>query len=306
MAPPAGTSAPGWNLDPVLLGVAVFVAIAYATRARNLARDDRPVRPARQASFFTGLAILVLALVSPVDQLGEERLFYVHMVQHLTLVDLAPLALVIGVTGPILQPVLRLGAVRRLRALAHPLVALPLWVLAVCFWHLPALYQAALQSAFLHGLEHLSFFAAGLALWAAVIEPLPGPAWFGAGPKAAYVLVVRGVGAVLGNVFIWAGQPVYPDYAEGERLAGVSPLTDQTIGGAIMFTEGAIVTLVVFAWLFLRWSDEAEMRQSLTELGHDRRVAVRAARYRRRALARAPRPPLARQGHGRPRSGPPP
>jgi cytochrome c oxidase assembly factor CtaG len=231
------------------------------------------------------------------------------MIQHLMLGDIGPLLLVLGVTGPILRPVLVLRPVQALRPLAHPLVALPLWVILISMWHLPALYQAALTSDAVHALEHLSFFVAGMAMWAAVVEPLPGPTWFGNGAKAVYVLLVRTVGAVLGNVFIWAGQPLYPDYAPKESLAGISPLTDQTIAGAIMFTEGAIVTLVVFVWLFLRWTNEAELQQALLDRGHDLRTATRAARYgRRRHLdreLRRPSPP-ARPAHDLRRSAPPP
>ena len=123
-------------------------------------------------------------------------------------------------------------------------------------------------------------------MWAAVVEPLPGPAWFGTGWKAVYVLAVRTVGAVLASLFIWAERPFYPSYAAGERIWGIHPGADQAIGGGIMFLEGGVVTLVVFAWLFLRWQRDAELRQALEDLGHDPDAAARAARYRRSALAR--------------------
>jgi cytochrome c oxidase assembly factor CtaG len=255
------------------------VGTAYGIRVRNLRRADRPVRWWRQASFYCGLAILLAALVSPIDTIGESRSFYVHMIQHLMLGDLAPLALVVGLTGSILRPVLALPLVGRLRVLAHPLVALPAWTIAFYVWHLPAAYQAALANSEVHTLEHLSFFCTGLMIWAAVIEPLPGPAWFGNGAKAAFVLVMRTLGAVLATIFIWAGTPLYPDYAAGERAWGIGPLTDQSIGGLIMFTEGATVTLIVFAWLFLRWTRESELRQTLIEGGRDPVRAGRAARY---------------------------
>jgi cytochrome c oxidase assembly factor CtaG len=299
----------GWSVDPVLIFSAAFVAVAYRIRARNLAREGRPVALGRQLCFATGLVIIVLALVSPIDTIGENRLCYVHKIQHLMLGDLGPLFLVLGVTGPILRPVLVLSPVRALRPLAHPLIALPLWVIVISMWHLPALYQAALDSDAVHALEHLSFFAAGLAMWAAVIEPLPGPSWFGTGPKAIYVLLVRVPGAILGNIFIGAGQPLYPDYASGERAAGITPVTDQTIAGAIMFTEGAIVTLVVFAWLFLRWTREAELQQTLLDRGHDARAATRAARYGRRRLLDREGPPPSPRARPAPdlhRSAPPP
>ncbi len=288
---PSGSAAvTGWSLNPLQLWGLPFLAAAYAVRTRRLHREGRPVSGARQASFYLGIAILALALVSPVDTIGEERLFWVHMVQHLMLGDLAPLFVVLGLTGPILRPVLAVPGVKRLRVLANPLVALPVWVLCFYAWHLPALYQAALSHEGLHALEHATFFFSGAMMWAAVIEPLPGPEWFGTGAKAVYVLVVRTLAAVLASVFIWAGTPLYPHYAAGERMSGIAPLTDQTIGGLIMFTEGAIVTLVVFAWLFLRWVGDAELRQSLVDRGHDPAIALRAARYHRRRLPAEARP----------------
>jgi putative membrane protein len=173
--------------------------------------------------------------------------------------------------------------------LAHPAVALPLWALNLYLWHLPVLYEAALRHDVVHALEHALFFTTGALMWAAVVEPLPGPAWFGSGWKSVYVLVVRTLQGILANVFIWSGHAFYDFYAAGERRSGISPETDQTIGGAIMFVEGAIVTLAVFAWLFLRWTREAELAQRLVDSGHDPGQSARAARYGRSALARRAR-----------------
>ena len=290
MTPGLFAAAGGWTLDPLQLASPLLLAAGYAYRAADLSKRGRAVPVARQVSFYTGVVILVLAVVSPVDTVGEERLFWVHMVQHLMLGDLAPLAIVIGLTGPMLRPLLAVAWVRRLRALAHPLVAFPLWAVNLYAWHLPALYEAALAHPAIHALEHLLFFTTGALMWAAVLEPLPGPVWFGNGWKAVYVLAVRTAQAILANVFLWSGSAFYGRYAAGERTSGVKPLDDQAIAGGIMLVEGAIVTLAVFAWLFLRWTREAELRQRLVDRGHDPAVAARAARYGRSALARRPPP----------------
>lgn len=256
-------------------------------RTRTLARRGRHVPAGKQAWFYGGIGFLLLALVSPLHSLGQDRLFYAHMVQHLLIGDIAALAIVLGLSGPLLRPVLALPLLRHLRGLAHPLVALPLWTANLFLWHIPDLYQAALAEGFVHALQHALFFTTGALMWAAVVEPLPGPAWFGTGPKAIYVLVVRTAGAVLASVFIWGERAFYPWYAAGEARSGIAPVTDQTIGGLIMFTEGSVVTLVAFGWLFVRWIREAELRQTLVDRGHDRQTAARAARYGRSALARA-------------------
>jgi cytochrome c oxidase assembly factor CtaG len=263
---------------PVLL-----VGLMYAVRVRRLARRGRPVAAAKQAWFYGGLAVLLVAVASPLHELGEKRLLYAHMAQHLLLGDIAALAIVLGLDGAILRPLLAFPPVARLRFLAHPAVALPLWVVNLYVWHLPALYEGALAHDALHALQHQLFFLTGVLMWAAVVEPLPGPAWFGAGLKAAYVLVVRAAGAGLANIFIWSGHAFYSSYAPGERAEGITPLADQTIGGSLMLIEGGVVTLLTFGWLFLRWIREAELRQGLLDAGATPAAATRAARYATRA-----------------------
>jgi putative membrane protein len=270
-------------LDPLQVLVLFVATLTYARRSRTLAGRGRAVPASRQASFYAGVALLVVALAPPLDTLAHGR-FYGHMAQHLLIGDLAALAIVGGLTGPVLRPLLAIPVLRPLRVLAHPLVALPLWAANFVLWHVPALYAAALEDAAVHALQHGLFFATGALMWAAIVEPVPGPAWFGNGAKAVYVLAVRAVGTAVATVFVWAG-PLYPGYAGDERV-GLSPAADQATGGLIMFLEGSVVTVVAFAWLFLRWTREAELRQTLVERGHDPRAAARAARYGRSALAR--------------------
>jgi putative membrane protein len=258
-----------------------LVGFLYARRARRLARRGTPVPAGRRASFALGLAILLVAVSPPLERLGEQRLFAAHMLQHVLLGDLAALALVAGLTGPMLRPLLALPPVERLRALAHPLVALPLWGASLFLWHLPALYEGAIRHDALHALEHACFLGFGMLMWAPVVEVLPGPAWFGTGWKLGYVVAVRMLEAVLGNVFFWAGAPIYDTYADAPRIWGISALADQGYAGGIMMVEGSLVTLGALAWLFLRLAREGELRQELLERGLDRRAVDRAVRYGR-------------------------
>jgi cytochrome c oxidase assembly factor CtaG len=230
--------------------------------------------------------VTVIALVSPLDWYGENRLLWAHMIQHLLLGDIAPLLVVLGLTGAILRPLLAVKPIRSLRALGHPLIALPLWTANLYVWHVPALYQAALRHDEIHALQHFCFFLFGALMWAAVIEPLPGPAWFGNGWKALYTLAVRTAGMVLAFVLIWVNHPLYDYYVTIQRGTGTSTLSDQRAAGAIMFIEGSVITLVAFAWLFIRFIRELEIRQRLVEQDLDEAVAARAARYGRAARVR--------------------
>jgi putative membrane protein len=211
----------------------------------------------------------------------EDELFFVHMLQHVVLGDLAALAFVLGLTGPLLRPVLAVGPISRLRVLAHPLVALPLWAVSLYLWHVPALYEAAVEHDAVHALEHLSFFGTGVLMWAAVVEVLPGPEWFGTGWKFGYVAVVRVLETVLGNVFVWSGDVIYDVYDDGTERFGIGPLQDQGLAGTIMMVEGSVVTIGALAWLFLKLAQEGELRQRLLEEGLDPRAVRRAVRYGR-------------------------
>jgi putative membrane protein len=275
-----------WAFEPQQLLPLLFLAVAYGRRAQRLAAKGRPVRSIRVASFYAGIAVAAVALVSPLDWYGENRLLWAHMIQHLMLGDLAPLLVVLGVTGAMLRPLLARKPIRRLKGLAHPLVALPLWIVDLYVWHAPFAYQAALRQAGIHALEHACFFYFGALMWAAVIEPLPGPAWFGNGWKAVYTLAVRTAGAVLANVFIWENHALYSYYVAVQHGTGISTVSDQRAAGAIMFIEGSVVTLLAFAWLFVRFTSELEARQRLVEQHGDERLAARAARYGRSARVR--------------------
>ncbi len=266
----------------------VLLGAAYAQRARTLAVRGAPVPRRKIWLFATGLVLVAIAL-SPLFEAWGERTFTFHMVQHVVVGDLAALALVAGLSGALLRPVLALKTVDRLRVLAHPFVALPLWAANLYVWHLPALYEGALRHDALHALEHLCFLGFGALMWAPVVEVLPGPAWFGTGAKFGYVVAVRLLETVLGNVFFWAGSVVYGVYATTERLWGMSPLADQATAGAVMMVEGSLVTLAALAWLFLRAAAEGELRQELLDRGLDPRAVNRAVRYSRAEELPGPR-----------------
>jgi len=266
-----------------LAGIAVL-ALAYARRASTLSARGRPVPAWRVACFGAGLLLILAGMASPLAHIGEELLL-AHMAQHLLIGDLAALLLVLGLTGPVLQPLLSIGAIDRLRVLTHPLVAFPLWLAGLYLWHLPALYQAALTSDPLHALQHLCFIGLGVLMWMPLVGPLPQPAWFNLPAKLGYVVAVRLAGTVLGNVFMWSNQVLYPDYASGEARWHISPLTDQGIAGVIMTAEGGLVTLGLLAWLILIWAKQDTERQRLLDLADRAGVPLDEARAARAVAA---------------------
>jgi cytochrome c oxidase assembly factor CtaG len=278
-----------WTFDPAALTLIAASGFLYYRRAATLAARGTPVELWRRLVFGLGLALAFLAVASPIHELGEKQFFFVHMIQHILLGDLAPLCFVAGLTGPLLRPVLALPAVMRLRFLILPYVALPIWAVNLLLWHLPSAYEAALHHTAIHAFQHLLFFTCGCLMWAPVIEVLPGPEWFGTGMKLAYIVAVRLVETVLGNIFVWSGGAFYSTYLHLVHRWGISPHADQGIAGGVMMLEGSLVTLGVLAWLFLRWARESEERQQLLDQGVDRRAATRAVRYGRGSELSGPR-----------------
>jgi cytochrome c oxidase assembly factor CtaG len=278
-----------WSFEPLQIVPTVVVAYLYVRRMRTLAGEGRPVSGWRQASFWTSMTLIVLALNSPIDALGEQHFFFLHMTQHVLIGDLAPLCFMVGLTGQVLRPVLAFHWVERLRILAHPLVALPIWAVNLYVWHIPYLYDAALHHDAVHALEHFMFFTCGCLMWAPVVETLPAPAWFGTGMKLGYIVAVRVVETILGNVFIWSGGVFYTAYEHPVNRWGISAHADQGIAGGVMMLEGSLVTLGALAWLFLRWARESEERQQLLDPGVEQRAATRAVRYGRGSELSGPR-----------------
>jgi putative membrane protein len=261
------------------LGPLAILALLYARRARTLAEEGHPVPGWRQACFYGGFVVIGGALTS----LGSasEDLLWVHMIEHLLLGDIAALLIVLGLTGPLLAPVLRIRFFDRLRMLSHPAVAFPLWAIDLYVWHLPVLYQAALRHPGVHALQHVMFLGLGINMWMPLLGPLPTPTWFGNLAKLIYIVAVRLTGTVLGNVFLWSGSVFYPYYLKGDAHYHISPIADQNIAGAIMMVEESILTLGLFCWLFLRTARETEERQDLVEFAHSRGLELtdeRAAR----------------------------
>ena len=266
------------------LGPLLILGVLYARRVRTLVEDGHPVPGWRQACFYGGFVVIGAALTS----LGaaSQDLLYVHMIEHLLLGDVAALLIVLGLTGPLLAPILlaEFHSVRffdRLRALTHPAVAFPLWAINLYVWHLPALYQAALRHSGVHAIEHAMFLGFGIAMWMPLFGPLPTPSWFGNLGKLIYIVAVRLTGTVLGNIFLWSGTVFYPFYLKGDAHFHISPIADQNLAGAIMMVEESILTLGLFCWLFLRAANESEERQELLDYAHSHGLELsdeRAAR----------------------------
>jgi cytochrome c oxidase assembly factor CtaG len=274
----------GWSQAGLSTVLVAVYAVPYAVRARTLARRGRPVPAWRRACFAAGLVLLAFAVSPPMDRWADERLS-LHMLEHVLLGDLAPLLIVLGLTGPLLAPALRrFGG---LRGLGHPVPALALWVAGLFLWHLRASYELAVDHDLVHVAQHACFFVFGANLWLALLGPLPKPAWFGNGARLAYLLAAWVAGAALANAFLWASHPLYPHYAATAAAAGRSALADQAAAGGVMLVEQSTVVFVLLGWLLARTLRDAGRRQELAELAARQGVALDARRIARAVAAEA-------------------
>jgi len=268
------------QIAPLQIAPAFAFGVMYFVRARTLAERGAPVASWRQWCWYGGLAIIVLALCSPLGPLSEE-LFLAHMSEHLLIADLGALVLVLGLTGPLLAPLLRAPVLGWMRGLSHPVPAFGLWAVDLLFWHLVGPHEAAVRNDTVHALQHMLFVGLGINMWLALLGPLPKPAWFGNAAKCGYIIAVRLTTTVLANIFVWSDHAYFGVYAAGERAHGISPQSDQVVAGSIMMVEGSILTLCLFCWLFLRSASEGQERQELLDLAVAGGVALderRAAR----------------------------
>jgi len=243
-----GPGAWSWNAE-ALVPVALAGLYLVGTRGESTR--------GRTAAFLTGCALLVAALVTPLDTLAREYLVWAHLLQNVVLAEWAPLLVVLALPPALAAAVTRPGVTR---ALTHPAVALPLWLANYMLWHLPWIYDAALRhpGSLLH-LEHACYFLTGILMWWSVVQDAPHE--LGAGTRAGYVFAAFVLGSPIGLVMALVPDAIYDFYVDAHhRVWGLSPIEDQQIGGILMAVEQAVVFFAVFAYWFVRFLAEEERR----------------------------------------------
>jgi putative copper resistance protein D len=238
----------------VVVAVLLFVQASLRLRARgraDLAGWDRA------ALFGLGLALILVALVGPLDRIADNSLLSAHMAQHVLIGDAAPALLLTAVRGPllvfmlpvpVLAPIARSTRVRALLATAlRPRVAFGLWAANLAVWHVPYLYDLALRHQDLHDAEHLCWVTFGLLVWTLLVDP-GGHGRLTVGGRVALAAAMFGAGQILTDVLVFSFHPLYPAY---HGAYGLSARTDQQLAGVVMMVE-QLLTLGTLAALLLR------------------------------------------------------
>ena len=261
-----------WFADPAVIAPLALIVVIYVRRFREARRESggRGATWVHALAFAGGMLALFAALVTPIDGLGEDYLFSAHMFQHVLLGDIAPLLLLLSVSRVILRPVTRrlMGVERALGPLASPITAIVIWLGTMYLWHIPALYDAAIQHPLVHALEHLSFFAAGIALWWPLVQPIPMRHGLTGLQPLAYIAGAKGGLAALGLVLAWSSTAFYPFYEDAPRIWGLTAVEDQNVAGVIMMVEQSLTLVMVLVWVFVRMltrSEEEQLRRERLE-----------------------------------------
>jgi cytochrome c oxidase assembly factor CtaG len=237
------------------------LTVIYVRRWREV-----DASPWRLASFLGGMALVILALASPIDKLGEQ-LFFMHMIQHLLLLDLAPILVMLGLTKVILRPLTRrlVRVERAVGPLAHPIFAIALYVAVMCVWHIPSVYDAALEHSVVHVLEHLCFGLAGGLYWWHLLSPIRARQRLGGMGPIVYMLATKVLVGLLGIMLAFAPHAIYDFYERQPGYWGLSAHDDQAVGGLVMALEQSIVMGIALTFLFVRALGESEREEERAE-----------------------------------------
>jgi cytochrome c oxidase assembly factor CtaG len=257
-----------WSLAPgVVLALVVYLAL-YVWRWVQSRTPHEPHPPSgwRLAAFVSGIVALVAALLSPIDTLAEQILA-MHMVQHVLLLDVAPVLLILGFTKVLLRP-----ATRRIHAieqragfLASPLFAVVLYSASMWVWHIPSLYDAAAQHSGVHVLEHLSFTGAGFLYWWHLLSPVSTRLPREGMTPLVYMVSTKATVGFLGILLTFAPGAIYGYYQRQPEYWGLTPDSDQALAGVIMALEQSIVMGIALVVLFTRMLTESEKAEQRAE-----------------------------------------
>ncbi|GHO89576.1 cytochrome c oxidase assembly protein [Dictyobacter formicarum] len=264
-----------WNWQPsIILGTAIILGlyIYLVGPIREKYQLGEPVKSRQAVLFFAGVYCIFFALVSPLDELGDAYLFSAHMVQHLLLTIVAPPLMIVGTPGWLFQSLLNRRIIYKVgRFLTYPAVAFVIFNVNFWLWHAPALYDATLYDPNLHILEHITYIVTGVIYWWPVFSPLQ-EGWprLSMGGQLLYIFL-GGMPTVLLGAGLTFMDPLYEPYIHAPRAWGLSPATDQQLGGLIMWIPANIAYIIVASVFFIRWMQAQDEKQRMEE---ERRYAA--------------------------------
>jgi putative membrane protein len=251
----------GWDFEPSVVVGCVALAVVYIALTRRR-------KAAGTAWFLSGVLVLLLDLISPIDALGDEYLFSAHIVQHFVLALIVPPLLLRGIPRWMGEAALERPWLARVeREVAQPPVAWLLGAGTMMVWHVPAFFNAALASEGLHIVQHLSFLVTGVIFWWPVLSPVE-QRRLGPIPAISYLFSACVSCSLLGAALTFARPGLYPAYLNPRDTLGIlgmlrqdwglDPKNDQQLGGMLMWVPGCFVYLSGILGIVARWYGRSE------------------------------------------------
>ena len=258
-----------WTFSPsVIVGVAA-ACVAYVWAWRRARQPGMPHPPGhgRLALFAGSMLTVLVALVSPIDALSDD-VMVIHMVQHVLLLDVVPIMFILSLTKGLMRPVTRRLTVIEERAgfIAHPVFAVTLYIGMMGLWHIPRMYDLALEHSEIHVLEHMCFLTAGMLYWWHLLSPIKPRAGFSGMGQIVYMAVTKFFVGLLGIILVFSPHALYAWYEDHPHYWGLSVHADQSRAGAVMALEQSVIMAIALVHIIMRMFGDSEKEAQRQEL----------------------------------------
>ena len=239
----------------VLGGLYEWGARHVQQRARSAGADVPTLGRGQRVAFYSALFIIFASLNGPLHDLSDYYLFSAHMVQHLLLSLAMPPLMLVGTPGWLLRPLLEKRWIAGIaRAVTPPIRCFIIFNVVIALWHLPPLYNTAMEYHPVHIVQHLTFMAASVLMWWPFLSPLPELPRLAYPGQMLYCFLMVIPMSIIAIYIAMADHVLYPAYSIAPRLWGITPLSDQQIGGLIMWVPGGLLFYVVMTVVFFKWA----------------------------------------------------
>lgn len=254
-----------WKLEWVPMAAILALFFVYFRAAHQArARSSETVLTRGQAvRFVLGWSVIYTGIASPIDAIGEQYLFAMHMFQHNLFMYLAPRLILSGIPKWMLAPFIERYPLlqKGLRFVTHPIFACLAFNMVFTLWHIPFLYDWALRDRMVHNLEHITFISTALLMWLPIMGPLE--RYQLSYPKQMLYLLSLTVAQIPVFAYVtFSAYVLYPTYELAPRLIGVSALGDQQMGGVLMKLVSMGVFSFVFIGVFTKWYRSERQKES--------------------------------------------
>ena len=260
-----------WNWNPLPTLLLLLAAYVYLNGLSNWTRPSHPINKWQRASFFAGLFMIFIALQSPVANLAEHMLSF-HQLQHFLLRMAAPLLVLLGapltpmlrglppwILQGVVRPTVRHPLARAIyEKLTNPVISVSIFMGVLYLWQFPGGFNLALRNEFVHAFMHMTLMSSGFIFYWAVIDPAPRRSRVHYGVRVLYLGLIVLPNTLLGAVITFSRGIIYSGYEDVYQPFGMSLMTDQQIGGLLLWVPGDMMSILVAGIVMIMWYEREE------------------------------------------------